>query len=138
MPTRKGRCLCGAVTYAFEDPVNWVAHCHCQSCRLNTGSPFTTFVGVPIAAFRWTGAEPAIHKSSPGVRRRFCSRCGTPVSYETDSLPDEIHLYLAATEDPSGLVPQLHVHAVEQVPWVTLGDDLPKYATYSDSPLKET
>ena len=137
MTARKGRCHCGAVSYEFEGPVNWVVHCHCESCRRNTSSPFSTFVGVPRESLRFTGIETGIHESSPGVRRHFCPKCGAPVAYDADYFTDEIHVYLAALEDASGLAPESHVFVGEKVPWITLGDDLPKYSGFTDSPLIE-
>lgn len=124
---KRGRCLCGAVSYAYGGPENWRAHCHCESCRRNTSSPFTTFFGVPREAFRWTGKEPRIYRSSPGVRRLFCADCGTPMAYEADKHADEIHLYAASLEESADFAPQAHVHWAERVSWVALGDDLPKY-----------
>ncbi|MFQ5567884.1 MAG: GFA family protein [Paracoccaceae bacterium] len=138
MTTRNGRCLCGAVSYQYEGPENWVGHCHCESCRRNTSSPYTTFMGVPRTAFRFTGIAPAVYNSSPGVRRLFCPRCGAPVAYDADSHPDEIHFYLAALEDASGLEPEFHVFAGEKVPWIGLGDDLPKYQGTTDGPRLES
>ena len=137
MTLRKGRCLCGAVGYEYRGPENWIAHCHCESCRRNTSSPFTTFIGVPRAAYRFTGIQPAIYNSSPGVRRLFCPKCGSPVAFDADSYPDEIHFYLAALEDASGLAPAQHVFAGEKVPWVELGDDLPKYQHGGSGPKLE-
>ena len=127
MTTRKGRCLCGAVGFEYQGPENWVGHCHCESCRRNTSSAFTTFVGVPLTAFRYTGIDPAVYNSSPGVRRLFCPRCGAPVAYDADAFPDEIHFYLTALEDASGLTPEFHVFVSEKVPWIELGDHLPKF-----------
>lgn len=121
-----GRCLCGAVSYAYSGPENWRAHCHCESCRRNCSAPFTTFFGVPREAFRWTGAEPAVYQSSPGVRRLFCSRCGTPMAYDADKFAHEIHFYAASLEDSSGFRPQGHVHDSERLPWIELADDLPR------------
>ncbi len=135
MTKRKGRCLCGAVKFEYEGPENWIGHCHCQSCRLNTASPFATFMGVPNEAYRLTGKTPASYGSSPGVRRLYCPDCGAPVAYDADKFPDEIHFYLSALEDASGLEPQFHVFTEEKVPWITLGDDLPKYAKGSSGPL---
>jgi hypothetical protein len=135
MTLRRGRCLCGAVRYEYQGPENWVGHCHCESCRRNTSSPFTTFMGVPRTAFRFTGVEPAVYHSSPGVRRLHCPDCGAPVAYDADRHPDEIHFYLAALEDASGLTPQFHVFVAEKVPWIDLGDDLPKYAGGTGGPL---
>lgn len=136
MTRRKGRCHCRAVTYEFDGPENWVGHCHCESCRRNTSSPFTTFVGVPRPALRFTGVVPAAHESSPAVRRLFCPRCGAPVAYDADRYGDEIHLYLAALEDASGLTPQFHVFTAEKVPWIVLGDDnLPRHEAGLSSAL---
>jgi hypothetical protein len=134
MTTRKGRCLCGAVRFEYEGPENWIGHCHCESCRRNCSAPFTTFVGVPRERLRMTAVVPAVYSSSPGVRRHFCGGCGAPVAYDAEKYPDEIHLYLAALEDAAGLTPEFHVFAGEQVPWVELGDHLPKYVRGTAGP----
>ena len=81
--SKHGRCLCGAVTFTYDGGENWCAHCHCDSCRRQTSSPFTTFVSVPDERFAWTAGEPAVFTSSPGVRRLFCRDCGTPLSYDS-------------------------------------------------------
>lgn len=127
MTITRGRCLCGSVTYEYSGPENWRGHCHCESCRRNTSSPFTTFFGVPNEAYRFTGEKPSIYESSPGVRRLFCGKCGTPMAYDSDRFTDEIHFYAASLEDSSGFKPGFHVHCAERVPWIELADDLPKY-----------
>ena len=131
----RGRCLCGQVTFEYEGPENWSGHCHCESCRRNTSSPFTSFFGVPRTAYRFTGEAPAVYESSPGVRRHFCRRCGTPIAYDADDYPDEIHFYAASLEHPEDFVPQFHVHYAEHLPWVELSDALPRYARGTVDPL---
>ncbi len=123
---KRGHCLCGAVTFAYDGPENWVAHCHCESCRRQTASPFTTFMGVPNGAWAWTGVTPSIYASSPGVKRYFCPTCGAPMAFEADRFPDEIHFYVSLLDDPSVLTPRGHVHWDERVAWVPVHDDLPK------------
>jgi hypothetical protein len=125
-PTR-GRCLCGAITFEFEGPETWRAYCHCESCRRNTSSPVTAFLGVPSSAFRFTGAAPTVFNSSPGVRRLFCGRCGSPMAFESERWPDEIHLYAASLEDPEAYRPQGHVHVAERLSWFDVKDDLPRH-----------
>lgn len=120
-----GRCLCGAVRYAFDGAPNWQVHCHCESCRRATASPFTSFFGVPRASFRWTGGEAATYNSSPGVTRSFCPACGTPMSYQTEDRSDEIDLYAATLDDPRGYRATAHVHWDEHLPWLHLADGLP-------------
>lgn len=132
MSTKRGHCLCGEVSYEYSGPELWRAHCHCESCRRNTSSPFTTYFGVPRDAYRFTGAAPKVYHSSKGVRRLFCGTCGTPMAYESDEYPDEIHFYAASLEDSRDFVPERHVYFAEHVPWVTLGDDLPRHDGDSD------
>ena len=127
---RRGHCLCGAVRFEYSGPENWRAHCHCESCRRQTASPFTTFMGVPNGAWRWTGLEPATYASSPGVRRRFCPRCGAPVAFEADRFPDEIHFFASLLEDAADFAPSVHVHWDERLPWAPVVDDLPKKASF--------
>jgi hypothetical protein len=127
MTTIRGHCLCGDVAFEFEGTPNWVAHCHCESCRRNTSSPVTTFLGVPRAAFRWTGDQPASYESSPGVRRLFCGRCGSPMAFDADKYPDEMHFYVASLEDPEAFPPEVHVHFAEHLSWFDTADALKRF-----------
>ena len=137
MSVTKGHCLCGDVSFEFSGPTNWRAHCHCESCRRNCSAPFTTFFGVPRTAHRWTGRQPQVYCSSPGVERSFCPSCGTPMSYESTRDPDEIHLYAASLEHPESFAPQYHDHCAEQLPWIQLGDGLPRHARSSSETQDE-
>jgi len=127
MNVTKGRCLCGAVVYQFRGEPKWRAHCHCESCRRQTSSAFTTFFGVDYEAFEWTGERPKVYESSPGVRRSFCARCGSPMAFESERWPRKIHLYAASLQDSSTFTAQGHVHVAEAVPWIELGDQLPRF-----------
>lgn len=126
-----GRCLCGKIAFAYTGAPNWTLHCHCESCRRATSSPVTTWISVPRAGFAFTQGAPRHFASSPGVRRGFCGDCGSPLSYENESMPDEVHLYAASLTDPSEVAPSRHVFAAEQVPWLEILDELPRYATTS-------
>jgi hypothetical protein len=126
--TSEGGCLCGAVRFRVTGKPISVMHCHCFSCRRNTGSLVATFAGFRPVQLRQLGASPQLYQSSPGVRRRFCGRCGTPLSYETDRWPDEIHVYLCTLDDPEPCTPQFHVNYSERVPWFDIDDGLPRLA----------
>lgn len=126
MTSTTGRCLCGAVRYSFSGRMLWRAHCHCESCRRNTSSPVTTFFAVPKEGFELTG-ELGAYESSPGVTRRFCTRCGTPMSYENVEMPKEIHLYAASLDDSSDFAAERHDFWNERVGWLNVADDLPKH-----------
>jgi hypothetical protein len=123
-----GRCLCGAIQYEYAGEPTSVVHCHCESCRRQTGSPMTTFVLVPKAALRFTSGQPKEFASSPGVWRSFCAACGSPIYYRSDRRPEVLDLFAGTLSDPSTLAPQGHVHAAEQLPWFEILDELPRYA----------
>ena len=127
MDVKKGRCLCGRVAFEYSGPEIWCGHCHCESRRRATSSPFTTWVGVPRGACRFTGAVPGVHASSPGVRRFFCTNCGSAIAFESERWPDETHFYAALLETPRDVAPQFHVHVAEKLPWIVLADSLPQY-----------
>lgn len=122
-----GGCLCGRVRYEFDGPPDWVAHCHCATCRKHVSSPLATFVGVGRSRCRFTRGRPRVYVSSPGVRRSFCAECGSPIAYEADRLPDEVHLYHGTLDDSGALKAEAHVHAGEQLPWFEVHDALPRY-----------
>jgi hypothetical protein len=132
---RRGHCLCGAVSFAARVEPRWVAHCHCESCRRATSSAVATYAGFPATNVEWTGARPAEYRSSPGVMRRFCGACGSPVSFEGERWPDEIHLFVPSFDEPEAFRPACHVHVDEQLRWLHLVDYLPRYAkTPRDGP----
>lgn len=122
-----GRCLCGNLQFAVRGKRLWVAHCHCDSCRRNTGSAVATFVGYNKEQLTYTRGERKFFESSPGVRRGFCADCGTPMTYEADRCPEEVHLYVSTLDEPGAYRPQLHVFFAERISWMDLNDDLPRY-----------
>jgi hypothetical protein len=88
-----------------------------------------TWISVPRNALRFTAGMPTYFASSPGVRRGFCARCGSPLTYENERVPDEIHLLAGALSDPERARATAHVFAGEQLSWFDTADDLPRYET---------
>jgi hypothetical protein len=123
-----GRCLCRAVSFEISAEPLQVVHCHCESCRRNCSAPVASFLIIRLVDFRYTQGTPTVFESSPGVRRSFCDRCGTPLAYATDRRPDQIDLYVCSLDDPTAIAPQAHVFVAEQLPWFEILDDLPRYA----------
>jgi len=131
--SRAGGCLCGAVRYAAEGKPLWVAHCHCRSCRRQSGAPIVTWAGYRPADVSWSAGTPGAYNSSAGVTRRFCAACGTPLTYESDRWPDELHILVATLDDPESLTPTAHVFWSEHLAWLEMGDDLKKFDTIGTS-----
>lgn len=116
----EGRCLCGDIRFSVDGPPKWTSYCHCQSCRRHTGAPVSAYAGFEASKVRFTAGKPAYFASSPGVRRGFCPRCGSTLTYEGDRWPDEIHLHVGAFDHPEALAPQGHAFPDERVSWLPL------------------
>ncbi|MBM3568380.1 MAG: GFA family protein [Alphaproteobacteria bacterium] len=127
---REGACRCGAVRFKASGKPIWTAHCHCKECRAATGSPFTTYAGYAEKAVSYSpGAPLTAFESSPGVERRFCARCGTPIDFKGARWPGEIHLFISNFAEPGAFAPFAHAYCKDQLPWVKLNDGLPRYRT---------
>mgnify|MGYP003596933306 CR=1 FL=1 len=115
-----GRCHCGAVRFVARFPSRFVAHCHCESCRRAHGAAFVTWVGFQSQQVAITQGNDLLvaHESSPGTFRRFCRCCGTKLFFESSKWPGEVHVTLAAFEEPVDRAPQGHAFADEHVAWL--------------------
>jgi len=126
-----GGCLCGAVRYrATVDPIRAVS-CHCGMCRKHSGAAFLTHVHFPVAAFTWTKGEPTIYRSSADAGRGFCARCGSTLLMHEDVLEDRVQVTLGSLDRPQDVRPDDHVWTQDQLPWLVIEDDLPRFAQAS-------
>lgn len=77
--------------------------------------------------FRVTSGDMAVCHSSPGVSRGFCKDCGTSLTYEHERRSGDIDITITSFDDPSQFPPRAHIWLEDKVPWLTIGDDLPRY-----------
>lgn len=121
MTEQTGGCLCGAVRFRLLGSPHAVAYCHCHSCRKHTGAPVSAFADCKRHLVVFTQGAPALYESSPGVRRGFCARCGSTLTYETDALPDEIHIHLGAMDRPEDFPPHGEgTYSEERLAWLNI------------------
>lgn len=125
-PWQSGGCLCGALRYRLAVPPKWTALCHCKSCRRSASAPLVAWMGFAPDQVDWTGQR-SFYRSSAKAIRGFCPTCGSQISFESTAWPGEVHLYAASLDDPTVYVPQLHCHTAETLPWLHLGDSLPRF-----------
>lgn len=83
----EGACHCGAVRVSIPADAVGVVVCHCDDCRRLHGNAFAMLVTDRDAA-TWSGeVERAQYRSSPGIQRSFCPRCGSRVAKEPEGAP---------------------------------------------------
>ncbi len=78
--TKRGACLCGAVTIEAAAVGSDMGACHCSMCRKWAGGPLLAAeCGRDV---RIDGdANVSVFPSSDWAERGFCSRCGTHLFY---------------------------------------------------------
>jgi hypothetical protein len=127
----RGGCLCGAVRFTGQGPFLFCAHCHCHWCRRAHGAAFVTWLGVRDTSFALSSGASDLRwfASSEQSERGFCTKCGTTLFFRSTLAAGEVHVALACVESdliPIPMNPQSHVFYDARVPWIVMGDDLPK------------
>ncbi len=128
-----GGCLCGALRYeARSDPLRAVS-CHCGICRRASGAAFLSFVHFAKADFTWLGGEPARYRSSADAERLFCPTCGSTLGMAETVLDDRVQVALGSLDRPGEVRPDDQVWTREQLPWLVIDDERPRFETISDA-----
>lgn len=123
----QGGCFCGAVRYEVDGMPFHETNCHCSICRRTSGAPFVAWLSVSKTSFRFICGEPRRFRSSAKGTRRFCPRCGTPLTCELDDFPEEIDVTICSLDQPEAVPPKDHTRSSSQLKWVKLADGLPSY-----------
>jgi hypothetical protein len=113
-----GGCLCGAIAYEVDAPLERIAHCHCRTCRKTHGAAFSSVTAVPREKFRWVRGQEVLgaFESSPGKFRRFRTRCGSHVMAERLGQP-VVLLRLGCLDTPVSERPQVHIWRSDAASW---------------------
>jgi hypothetical protein len=118
------RCHCGGIEMVAAFPSRFCAHCYCRSCRSSHAAGVVTWIGFKRAQVRFAKGEDLVrdYESSPGVRRKFCGRCGTRIAFESvhSGWADEMHLPLALFATPVDRAPTVNSFPEERPQWAPL------------------
>jgi hypothetical protein len=131
--TIEGGCLCGQVRYRIDgEPIASVT-CQCRSCRKASAAPVVPWLHLDAGNFAFTAGRPLEFRSSPPVIRSFCGRCGSPLTYWSESYGNKIDVTTCSLDDPEAFPPARHVWASHGLSWVKLADGLPSHAESTPS-----
>ncbi|MBK8909365.1 MAG: GFA family protein [Rhodospirillales bacterium] len=131
MPRHTGGCQCGAVRYALYAEPEGVHICHCRMCQKAVGNAFAALAPVQREAFAWTRGTPAYYSSSNLVKRGYCARCGTPLSFEYRD-GDEFDVTIGSLDHPERTPPTRQYGIESRVHWIDSIDNLPRAKTEDD------
>ena len=125
----RGSCLCKRVRIEISGKLGGASHCHCSMCRKATGAAFGTYASVRADNFRVVAGEELIlrYKSSPGVERTFCSRCGSTLQFISQKNPGMVEVALGVLDDDPGIKVPRHIFVASKAPWFEIADGLPQF-----------
>src|ERR1041385_1410498 len=124
-----GSCLCGAVRFEVQGPLNAPDACHCSQCRKQS-SHYWASTNVPRAAMDLTGAEHLTwYQSSDKVRRGFCSICGSALFWDPAG-HDFIAVGMGAFEKPTGVHLEKHIFVADKGDYYEIADGLPRHQQF--------
>ena len=101
-------------------------------CRKAHGAAFGTYAAVKAADFRAVSGADRItrYRSSAGIVRTFCARCGSTLQWLRESKPDVVDVALGILDDDPGVRPDRHIYVGSKAPWHEITDGLPQHETY--------
>lgn len=121
MATVQGGCLCGAVRYSFEGEPAAAMVCHCTHCQKQSGSAFSTILGVPEGALIMSGETRTFGdsgESGRSVERIFCPSCGSPLISKVAVAPGMLFIKAGTLDDTANFAPSMHIWAKSKQCWV--------------------
>jgi hypothetical protein len=132
---REGGCTCGAVRYRLTADPLFVHCCHCLNCQRQTGSAFVINVLIETNCVELLASDPQL-VSVPRSRGQTQEiwRCPTcQIALYSQYTTPQIRFVRAGTlDDPSSVVPDVHIFTRSKLPWVTLPDSVPAFDVYYD------
>ena len=129
MHTIEGSCKCGGVHFTYQGEVGTVTVCHCIDCRKIQGGAGVVAAPLSTDNLQWKRGRDLIteFESSPGKKRAFCSRCGTPLYSRRDDAPQGVRMRMGSIDTATDVVPVAHIFCTDLPTWARLDDDLPRY-----------
>ena len=125
----RGSCLCKGVRFEIHGKLGRSSHCHCSMCRKAHGAAFGSYAAARREDFKVTAGEELIarYRSSAGVERTFCSRCGSTLQFLSEKRPDIADVALGVLDDDPGIRVPHHIFVASKASWVEITDGLPQY-----------
>jgi hypothetical protein len=127
--TYTAHCLCAGIQFRIEGALEPIQICHCSQCRRAQGAAFAA--NIPVAEVNVVfekGTElMSVYESSPGKKRVFCRRCGSPLYSCRDTVPGVLRIRAGLIDDPIPARPAFHAYTAHKASWWRIDDDVPQF-----------
>ena len=132
---REGGCACGAVRYRLTSDPLFVHCCHCLNCQRQTGSAFVINLLIEADRVELLAGAPQpvdVPRDDGGMQRIFrCPTCQVAV-FSQYGHPGVRFVRGGTLDEPSSVVPDVHIFTRSKLPWITLPDAAPAFEVYDD------
>jgi hypothetical protein len=136
MSPLEGGCACGAVRYRLTSDPLFVHCCHCLNCQRQTGSAFVINLLIETDRVELLAGDPVpIAVPRSGGKKQKVWRCPTcQIAVYSQYTHRHVRFVRGGTlDDPAAVSPDVHIFTRSKLPWVTLPDSVPAFATYYDT-----
>ncbi len=117
-----GGCLCGAIRYSINQPVEVVSACHCTHCQKASGAGASHNALVPSAAVTITAGKPKVYtdtaESGNTLYRHFCGDCGSPIFSQRATMPEMMVIKVGTLDDSGGMKLATNIWTRSARPWM--------------------
>ena len=128
----KGNCACSEVKYKITEKPLFTQACHCNDCKVLTGSSYVVNTSILENSFFIEGklsSTKLIAGSGKPCRVFFCNKCGVFVYADYDSAKGRLTIRTKTLEDAKKFPPQAHIFIKDKDPWLNLSENQNCYET---------
>jgi hypothetical protein len=125
-----GGCMCRAVRYRISTAPITAGLCHCDRCRPQSGSAFSTVIIIRRSTIEIKGETAVfddIDSSGLHVARRYCPRCGSPLTTKPDAAPDLMFVKVGGIDANEWFHPVMELFVGRRRPWVAPVSDAQQF-----------
>lgn len=117
-----GGCLCGAIRYSVNQPLQNIVVCHCSHCRKASGAGASHNAIVPAATVTFTAGKPKTYadtaQSGNTLYRNFCGDCGSPIYSQRKNTPDMMVLKVGTLDAAADMKIVMNIWTNSAQPWM--------------------
>jgi hypothetical protein len=133
---REGGCACGAVRYRLTSDPLFIHCCHCLNCQRQTGSAFVINLLIESDRVELLAGSPQpvdVPRDDGSTQQILrCPTCQVAV-YSHYTRPEVSFVRGGTLDDPSGVVPDVHIYTKSKVGWVTIPESARAFEEYYDT-----